>query len=234
MILAMNSLLDDIRAVVFDAVGTLLHPEPPAPAVYAEVGHRFGSRLDTAAIARRFRTALAREDLIDQENGLRTSEAREIERWRRIVLGVLDGVTDPEGCFQELFEHFSRPEAWRTEPDAAVVLAGLANRGYALAMASNYDRRLRSVVAGMSELAPLQHLIISSEVGWRKPAPEFFAALCRIMDLPAEEILYVGDDPANDYEGGRMAKLKVLLFDRAEKTGVLPRANIRCLTELLE
>ena len=33
-----------IEAVVFDAVGTLLHPEPSAVEVYAEVGRRQGTR----------------------------------------------------------------------------------------------------------------------------------------------------------------------------------------------
>src|SRR5437660_2707613 len=50
-----------VRAVFFDAVGTLLHPEPPAGAVYAVLGRRFGSRLDPGAVAGRFRTAFRRQ-----------------------------------------------------------------------------------------------------------------------------------------------------------------------------
>src|SRR4051794_29016008 len=34
-----------IRAVVFDAVGTLIHPEPSAAAVYTAFGRQFGSCL---------------------------------------------------------------------------------------------------------------------------------------------------------------------------------------------
>src|SRR5207302_1039003 len=50
----------EVRAVFFDAVGTLIHPEPPAGAVYAEVGRRHGSRLTAAEIARRFAAAFRR------------------------------------------------------------------------------------------------------------------------------------------------------------------------------
>ena len=49
--------IDAIRVIFFDAVGTLIHPDPPATDVYGAVGCRFGSRLDAAAIKERFRTA---------------------------------------------------------------------------------------------------------------------------------------------------------------------------------
>ena len=162
---------------------------------------------------------------------MRTSEPRELERWRQIVAEVLSDVTDPNACFAELFAHFGRSKAWRCEPDAESTMKELANRGYLLGLASNYDRRLRTVAADL--LPMLSHLVISSEVGWRKPAPEFFAALCGSVGLPPDQVLYVGDDLANDYEGARAAGLAVLLFDPAGKSdaGV---CRITRLGELLD
>jgi putative hydrolase of the HAD superfamily len=203
----------DVRAVFFDAVGTLIHPEPAADLVYARVGQARGSRLTSAEISARFRGAFAREEQVDRDHGLRTDERRETERWRRIVAAVLDDVADIGGCFEELFEHFARPESWRCEEDAARVLAQLANRGVAVGMASNYDRRLHRVLAGLPELQPLDHVVISAEVGWRKPAAEFFAALGRVTGLPPEQILFVGDDRRNDFDGARSAGLRAVLFD---------------------
>ncbi len=43
------------RALFFDAVGTLIHPDPSAPAVYAAVARRYGSALDMDTITDRFR-----------------------------------------------------------------------------------------------------------------------------------------------------------------------------------
>src|SRR5262249_5222378 len=149
----------------------------------------------------RFVEVFAQEEAIDHAAGLRTNETREIERWRRIVAYVFDDLADTEACFQELYEHFSRPEAWRCTVETPPRLEAWTQRGLALGMASNYDHRLRSVVEGLPALRTLRHLIISSEVGWRKPAPQFFQAVGRACDLPAESILYVGDDPANDYAG---------------------------------
>ncbi|HZU36169.1 MAG TPA: HAD-IA family hydrolase [Gemmataceae bacterium] len=219
-------------AVVFDAVGTLIHPEPPAAVVYAAVAQQVGSRLSLAEIRVRFRKEFERQEEIDRAAGQRTSEARERQRWRDIVGAVLDDVTDPERCFAELFEHFSRPTAWACTPETRSVLRELAARGHVLDLASNYDRRLQSVVAGMPELQPIQHLIISSEIGYRKPAPEFFIAVCHALQQPPHEILFIGDSLRNDYEGASKAGLRALLFDPQGKASFgVPR--IGRLSELL-
>jgi putative hydrolase of the HAD superfamily len=225
-------LLQGVCAVVFDAVGTVIHPQPPAPLLYAEVGRRFGSKRTAEEIKRRFIAAFAQEETIDYAHGLRTSEAREVERWRRIVRHVFDDLADTDACFRELFEHFSRPEAWRCAAEVTETAEALTRHGYALGLASNYDQRLRSVVAGFGVLSSLPHVIISSEVGWRKPAPQFFAALCQAFGLPAEQILYIGDDPANDYEGAQAAGLRAVLFDPKDKDVEAARVRIRTLPEL--
>jgi putative hydrolase of the HAD superfamily len=208
--------------VFFDAVGTLIHPDPPAPLVYGQVGRRFGSRLAAAAIPERFAAAFAEQEARDQLAGWRTSEEREVRRWRHIVGRVLDDVADAEGCFQELYRHFSLAKAWRADPEAAAVGAELARRGLVLGMASNYDWRLRSVAADLPAFQPFDRLVISSEVGWRKPAPEFFAALCRAAALPPEQVLFVGDDPDNDYDAARAFGVRAVLFDPRDRYVAIP------------
>lgn len=213
-----------IRAVVFDAVGTLIHPEPAAAAVYAEAGRLFGSRLDPATVAARFAAAFGRQERIDHAAGLRTDEARELARWRAIVAEVLDDVTDPETAFRHLYDHFARPGAWRTEPEAGATAAELEARGYRVGIASNFDHRLAGVLAP-GELHGLP-VVISAAVGWRKPAAGFFAAVCRTFGLQPQEVLYVGDDPANDFEGARAAGLSALLFDpRGRAPAGVPRVG---------
>src|SRR5262249_14186390 len=203
----------EVRAIFFDAVGTLIHPDPPAPLVYTATARRHGSVLTPEVIGQRFRVAFQREELEDRESGWRTSEERERKRWRRVVGTVLDDVSDPEGCFQELFAHFSRPTAWLCAPDVAPTLEELARRGYRLGLASNYDHRLRSVLAGRPELRLLRECVISSEVGWRKPAAPFFAEVVQRTGLLPEAVLFVGDDVENDYQGARAAGLHALLVD---------------------
>ncbi|HMF13428.1 MAG TPA: HAD-IA family hydrolase [Gemmataceae bacterium] len=223
-----------VRAIFFDAVGTLIHPEPSAPTVYAEIGRRHGSRLDEATIATRFRSAFQREEAVDHAADWRTSEAREVERWRRIVGEVLSDASHPEACFQALFEHFGRPHAWRAEPEAESLLAVLKQRGFALGIASNYDHRLRTVAAGMPLFSSVEHWAISSEIGWRKPAPEFFVAICARAQQPAARVLVVGDDRENDYEGARASGLGAVLIDPESRfPGTVSIARLRDLLALL-
>jgi putative hydrolase of the HAD superfamily len=217
-------MLRGIRAVYFDAVGTLIHPAPPAAQVYAEVGRRFGSVLSPKVIGERFRAGWAREEAFDLSHNCRTSEERELGRWRRIVAAVLDDVNDRDACFEALYQHFGRPDSWSCDPGTASMLECLHGRSYLLGIASNYDRRLRTVAAGKPELRYLTSLVISAEVGWRKPAPQFFAALGRTAEVSAETILYVGDDPVNDYFPAESAGLQALLLDRDNRwLGKVPR-----------
>src|SRR5262249_4657596 len=149
----------------------------------------------------------------DRERGWSTNEEREVARWRAIVGEVLDDMSDAAACFGALYTHFGRPEAWLCDPEAAATLAGLAAKGYVLGLASNFDSRLEGVAAGLPALRLLRHLVISSLVGWRKPAPRFFRRLGEVAGLGPEQVLYVGDDLTNDYDGARSAGLHALLLD---------------------
>lgn len=222
-----------VRAVFFDAVGTLLIPDPPAPAVYAATAQRHGLALSAGAVRERFIAAYRREEAADVARDWVTSEGRERARWRAIVADTLAGVTDPEACFRHLFEHFSRPDAWRVPPGTAAVLAALQARGLVLGMGSNYDARLLTVLAGRHELAPLAgHVVVSASVGQRKPAAGFFAEVTRAAGCEPGAVLFVGDDLRNDYEGATAVGMHALLLDPDNEHPDVPHRIAR-LEELL-
>jgi putative hydrolase of the HAD superfamily len=221
------------RAVFFDAVGTLLFPEPSAPVVYAETAARHGLALTPADVRRRFVAAYRHEEAADAATGWVTSEARERERWRRIVTETLTGVGDPEACYRHLFDHFAHPAAWRLAPDAGDVLTALDRRGLTLGLGSNYDERLWSVLAGFPALGVLHaRVLISAAVGVRKPGAGFFHAAARVADCDVSDVLFVGDDPDNDYAGATAAGMSAVLLDPDGRHPHLPH-RIRTLTELL-
>jgi putative hydrolase of the HAD superfamily len=228
----MKTIPEGVRAVFFDAVGTLIHPEPAAADAYHLIGGRHGSRLSLNEVRARFAAAFREEEVFDAGQGHRTDEQREVQRWQRIVRRVLDDVAPTGGCFGELYDHFARSDAWRLEADAARLVGALRGAGYRVGLASNFDHRLRDVVAGLTDLPPLDHLGISSEIGWKKPARPFFAALSELTGLSPGEILLVGDDLDNDFHGARAAGLHALMLDPRDRCGVAPR--IRSLGELLD
>ncbi len=199
-----------IRAVYFDAVGTLIHPAIPAPRKYAELAAARGIALSESEVRTRFIEAFREQEEFDRDRNWETSEEREIERWRAIVTDTLgDG-----GCFDELYQHYAQPVAWTVDPDAINVFEALSAMGMKLGMASNYDSRLDRVVEGHDTLRRLRpNIVISSQVGIRKPAGGFFEAVARSAGVSAEEILYLGDDRMNDFEGARSAGFRAVLLD---------------------
>jgi putative hydrolase of the HAD superfamily len=170
------------------------------------------------------------EEAADRERGWVTSEARERERWRAIVFAAVDGATDE--LFEGLYQHFAEPNAWTVPPAAAECIARLHARGVTLGLASNYDSRLASVVAGTPALHPLRgHLVISSLVGVRKPGGAFFEEVIRVAGCAAAEIAFVGDDVENDYAGATAAGLTAVLLDECDRFPHIPR-RVRSLAEL--
>jgi len=219
------------KAIFFDAVGTVLHPEPGAPTVYARVAEINGLDANPKTILERFRAAYLAEEKNDEGDGWRTTETRERERWQMIVRETLPGSSVE--CFERLFEHFAKPESWAAASDAEVVFDQLAQRGFVLGLASNYDERLMQVLAGRPELKRLgNHVLISSQLGVRKPGQEFFQHILRRVGCSPEAIVFVGDDIDNDYHGAEEAGMTAILLDPRDRHPHIPK-RIRTLAELL-
>lgn len=224
------------RCVALDAVGTVIFAEPSVAEAYTAIGQKFGSRLTVGDVGSRFREAFRKADAqASRWNGEigATSEAHEREFWRSIVADVLPDVTDAEACFDELFSHFEQPSAWRCFDDVAPTLQELQRRGYALALASNFDDRLNRVCEGLRELSAIEQRVISSLVGFRKTHPGFFGALTSQVRCEPHEILMVGDDWENDVASAQRAGLTAIHLVRGNSTE-RQTGEIRSLTELLD
>ncbi len=220
------------KVIVFDAVGTLIYPEPSVATVYASVGRRFGSRRTEAVVATRFRDVFRDVERRDRDGDQRTSEHREYARWQEIVRRVLDDVPDHSASFAELFDHFARPDSWRVFDDVPTTLDELAARGVRLAIASNFDRRLFEIARQLKPLDRCNPILVSSQIGYRKPHVRFFEAVASAIAVPVRDVLFVGDDPANDSAGAATAGFRTRLISRTRLT---PRDDsISSLTQLLE
>ena len=190
---------DKIRAVLFDAVGTLIYPGPPVAAVYSHAAQKFGTHYSVEQVARRFRAAI----LKNHQSGA-TSDELERERWGRIVYDVFDDVDDPERrMLEELWQHFGRAASWRLFQDVAPAWQELQSRGYIVGIASNFDSRLKTICRGLPPLDACRQIFVSSEVGYPKPEPQFYKAVEKHLGLPPEQILLIGDDLEADVTAPR-------------------------------
>lgn len=155
--------------------------------------------------------------------------------WREIVaatLAELGTVDDFEQLFEELWVAFAGPECWRLYDGARETLQQLQERGYSLAILSNWDRRLRGLLASLNLTPYFEHVVISSEVGSEKPAMALFHHTEQLLATSGQAILHIGDSPRHDQAGAEAAGWQWLLVDHgaAQQT----TNTLTCLPELLD
>ena len=203
---------EGVKAVVFDVVGTLIEPRPSVAHAYQHAAARHGIERDPETIRRRFAAAWRRQEMIDAAAtpAFATSRSREAERWRAIVEDVFDGVPASGTIFADLWEHFGRVEAWQPIPAGREFVRRALDAKATVALASNFDERLLEIAGRIEPLSWVHHVFASSEIGWRKPAPEFFRWVESRLGYEPTELLLVGDDPELDIAAGKRAGWHVL------------------------
>lgn len=206
------------RAVLFDAVETLIRPWPSVGAVYSRAASGAGVRCPPRALGAAF--PLAYRELHPERffgrSGLQTSEPRERRWWSRVVRRTFEraGCAAPgDAAVAAGVEAFARGASWRPCPGALETLATLRSRGLRVAMVSNYDSRLHRVVEELGLAPHLDAVVVSSETGWAKPSPRIYAAALAALGVAPGEALMVGDRPREDCAGARAAGLAALLYD---------------------
>lgn len=205
-----------IRAVLFDAVGTLMRPEPGVAEAYLAAAQRHGVAADLTAddVSRRFRVAFARQEALDRAANWTTSEDRERQRWQTIVGEVFGPAAEETPLFDTLWRRFADARAWRLFDDVPPVLSRLQTSGALVGIASNFDARLRGLLKSLPPVCPDSHVFISSEIGHRKPSVRFFRAVEAALGLAPPQMLLVGDDRDNDYHAAQAAGWHALFVDR--------------------
>jgi len=109
-------------------------------------------------------------------------------------------------------------------------LKTLRERGYELAVLSNNDSRLRSVLNDLQIDQVFHHLFISSEMGCEKPDLEIFRQVEAVTGKKSADILHLGDSYSRDFLGARNAGWSALLYGEPR----LEDEQITHFPELLE
>ena len=187
-----------MRALLIDAAGTLLHLNEPVAAIYARIGRSFGVQRSEAEIQERFSAAMRAEHRGPRYVG----DGRPF--WRAVVTRCT-GCADPD-YFEAVYGAFGAP-AWSLAPGALAVLDTLRAGGIAVGVVSNWDTRLRPILAALGVLARVDAAIISGELGIEKPDPRIFHAACDALSVSPAQAVHLGDSRRADVEGARAAGL---------------------------
>jgi len=210
-----------IKAIFFDAAGTLFCLTKTVGDHYALVGGEIGLKLDAKQIDDAFHAAwkqMPRRPAID---GPRENDDK--GWWRVLVDHVFNEVApsiselDRDNFFEIAYEHFAEAGVWKLYPEVLDVLEQLRER-FQLAVISNFDGRLRLILQNLGISKYFSHVFISSELGADKPDPEIFRRALKIMHLNADEVLHVGDDPKRDWNAAKETGLLVFQLARPQNS----------------
>lgn len=199
------------RAVLLDALGTLVALEPPGPRLRASLRELGGIDVGTEASERGFVAEIAHYLANHMRGGdlagleLLRDECAEVMR-EAIGVDELDHATVRRAMLESLrFTAF---------PDAAPALRALRGRGMRLVVASNWDCSLPSWLEGAGLWDLLDGAVSSAEVGQPKPSPAVFHAALELAGAEPHEAIHVGDSLEGDVEGARAAGVRAVLVDR--------------------
>ena len=210
-----------IKAIFFDAVGTLFYLTRTVGYHYALVGGEVGLTLKADQLDRAFYSAWKEMPQRAAIDGPRENDDK--GWWHELVDLVLDQVApslselDRDNFFEIAYEHFAEPGVWEPFPEVTGVLRELRPR-FQLAVISNFDGRLRFILQHLGISKFFAHVFISSEIGADKPNPEIFRRALKLIDLKANEVLHVGDDRERDWEAASAAGLSIFRLDRPKNS----------------
>ena len=210
-----------VRAIFFDAVGTLFYLTNNVGHHYALVGREVGLKLDSADLDRAFARAWKQMPPRKPIEGPRPDDDK--GWWRELVDLVLDQAApslnelDRDNFFEVAYEHFAEAGVWEIYPEVPEVLEKLAPR-FQLAVISNFDGRLRFILEHLGISKFFGHVFVSSELGADKPDPEIYRRALTFVKLTPAEALHVGDDPERDWNGASAAGLSIFRLDRRKNS----------------
>ena len=219
-----------IKAIFFDAAGTLIHLPKSVGHHYALVGKRVGLALEAAALDRAFTACWKQMPARPAIEGPREDDDK--GWWRELVDQVIDQVAprtselDRDAFFEVAYSHFAEAGVWELYPEVIEVLEALRPR-FDLAVISNFDGRLRMILEHLGVSKFFSHVFLSSELGADKPDAEIYRRALKLSAVAPNETLHVGDDPVRDWEAARSAGLNVFQLER-------PKNSLRDLFAALE
>ncbi len=226
-----------LKAIFFDAAGTLFKTGRPVGESYALLAKKYGVDISPEELKERFRSCFASSAPLAFP-GARDEEIHELERawWKELVRRIFEPSTffsHFEEYFSELFAYFTDAEAWSLYSETADTLSILKDEGFILNVISNFDSRLFGILHGLGIASRFDSVVISSRVGHAKPAPEIFHAALNMHGLKSEEALHIGDSPDKDAAGAEAAGLTAVLLDRREAAPASSFMQVGNLREVL-
>jgi putative hydrolase of the HAD superfamily len=200
------------RAVLLDALGTLVDLDDPVGGVGAALARR-GVRAAPAEVG----AALRREMAFYRAEHHRAADRAGLDALRDDCARVLAGALPAAAALPAAEVRAALLEGlrFRAFPEVPGALDALRAAGTRLVVVSNWDVSLHDVLEDTGLAGRFDAVLTSAEEGVAKPDGELFRrALERAGGIAPADALHAGDDPQTDVRGALAAGLRAVLVDR--------------------
>lgn len=189
------------RAVLLDALGTLVELEPPWVPLAATL------ELEEAEVA----AAVRAEMDFYKQHAHEGKDEDSLHALRARCADILSWELDREVPVKTMMDAFH----FRAFDDARPALDELRSNGMRLICVSNWDISLPDVLAECGLDDAIDEVVTSAGSGVQKPDPAIFLEALALAGCGADEALHVGDTVAEDIAGAGAAGIRALHLDRS-------------------
>jgi putative hydrolase of the HAD superfamily len=230
--------MDLTELIFFDAGGTLFEVRGGVGRIYSKIAGRYGVTIGPEEADALFRAAFTARTAMGFPAATGDSAAAERQWWFDLVQQVFFGRM-PESIFStyfaELYDYFRSADAWLLYPDVPHSLEQLQARGHRMGIISNFDSRLKEIIANLGIAPFIEQITTSWSAKAAKPDPQIFLKAVADMRVSPFSATHVGDSIHEDIEGAKNAGLNPILIDRKSSHPQWSKTRrIHSLSELLD
>ena len=226
---------ENIKAVLFDVDGTLfdrgLAQRKVLEIIVRQFPHIFGA-FEIERVAKAF----VESDRITTEEFEAGAPSSSLRRRRSWLFLQLLGLREDEDIADAITEVYVRDYPTIDAPMAgAVPLVKELSRRFIVGVVSNGlpDIQYRKLEAiGLRQV--LSCIVLSEEIGIRKPDPRIFHQAAQLLQLRPLECLYVGDSYASDVIGAKSSGMLTCWLNRGQSVTPSERAKADFLISSLK
>lgn len=236
--------MDSIDGVLFDYGRTLVTFTPYPKDKLLAVIRRYRPRIEAAIGEPAPDAETILRDVLQPLEAYVGSESEDEVDYNEVYRDMWHGagMKLPDDLLHEILD--AEQQVWdrsvRVDPDTHQVLDWLRAQGIKLGICSNAPfppEMMRRQMSSKEIARRVDAIVLSSEVGKRKPAPEIYRAALGAIGTKADRTVFVGDRLREDYEGPRAIGMRAIIVlahaDEAPPDGVLSINTLADLSDVL-
>jgi putative hydrolase of the HAD superfamily len=209
-----------VRAVLFDAGETLVHPSPSFPELFTSVLAAAGHGRDADAVIDASRSVFHRFSEAAKDNELWTTSPERSERfWKSVYERMLEalGLAGDVSLRDTLYRTFTDPANYALFDDVRDTIEALEAAELAMGIVSNFESWLEDLLGSLGVRDRFSVRVISGIEGVEKPDAAIFERALERIGHDAADVVYVGDNPEFDVEPAAAVGMTPVLIDRRQR-----------------